>query len=220
MRYISAILLSGALLTSVAQAGEGSGYSWSGLYLGGHAGYAWGDVDLSNVLSGIPPTTPSTYGSSFSPEGVFAGGQIGANYQIGNLVLGIESDLSWSDVHDKSSLGDDAKLDYFGTVRGRIGYAFDRVLPYVTGGFAYGHGKGTLNYVAPVAATFSDDAMHVGWAAGAGVELGLIQGLSAKLEYLYMDLGSEPYDFGYATADVGFKQSMVKLGVSYRFIGF
>ncbi len=112
-----------------------------------------------------------------------------------------------------------ATLDYIGTVRGRIGYAFGRWMPYVTGGFAWGHSHVNLNdadgdvFAAP-------GQIHTGWTAGAGVEFAVSGNWSAKLEYDYVDLSRRTYDlggFGLPRIDVDPKVHLVKLGLNYRF---
>jgi len=100
-----------------------------------------------------------------------------------------------------------SKLDYFGTVRARLGYAFDRVLPYVTGGLAWGNNKITANGV-------SQSNTSTGWTAGAGVEYALTNNWTARAEYLYMDLGKSGFQ---AVGDAGLTASTARLGVNYKF---
>ncbi len=119
------------------------GVNWSGLYVGVNGGYG---TDASNIGSKI--------GAPFdlSPAGAFGGGQIGYNAQRGNFVFGVEADIQGANITDSKTLtetvtvgdagqlrlGLNTSLDWFGTVRGRVGYAFDRTLVYATGGLAYG----------------------------------------------------------------------------------
>jgi outer membrane immunogenic protein len=163
-------------------------FDWTGFYVGGNAGYGWG--------------TAETVGTDIDVDGAFVGAQIGANYQMNNFVLGAEADIQYSWLGgDEGADGFD--LDYFGTVRARVGYAFDRVLPYVTGGLAYGGGD-------PVGA---DDGTHVGWTVGGGLEYAFTDAVSVRGEYLYTDLGEESYDGD----DISLDFHTIRVGVNYRF---
>lgn len=171
-------------------------FNWTGFYIGVHGGYAWGDADLNGV--------------SAEPEGAFGGVQLGYNWQFSpNWVFGIETDIAFSDIND-SVAGNNTDLRYFGTVRARVGYAWDRSLLYVTGGFAYGN-----NEISTGAG--SDDQTHFGYAVGAGYEWAFARGWSAKIEYLYVDLDSETYNVGGVVGNASLDFSTIKLGVNYRF---
>ena len=102
-------------------------YSWTGLYLGVNGGGGWGDSAWSGVSNSI------------SPSGGLIGGTVGYNWQFGQTVVGIETDLQWSDIKGSGActFGCETRNNWFGTVRGRLGYAWDRFMPYVTGGLAY-----------------------------------------------------------------------------------
>jgi outer membrane immunogenic protein len=175
-------------------------FSWTGFYIGANAGYGWG-----SGKEGI---------SDLDPEGWLGGGQLGFNYQFGNnVVIGAEADIQGSDINDSTIDGvfdPRSKMDYFGTVRARLGYAFDNVLPYVTGGFAWGHNEITNRFD-----DFSSDNTHVGWTVGGGVEYAFTNNWTVKAEYLYMDLGDEYYDS--IGADAGLKTSTARIGVNYKF---
>lgn len=162
-------------------------YDWSGFYAGLTGGYATGDADWSATLPD---------GGSFDVDGAFIGGVAGYNVQNGAWVYGVEGDLVWSDIDgsDVALDGDgiSGEINWMGSVRGRLGYAFDNILPYVTAGVAFGDTD--VSIVGPGFAA-SDSQMHVGWTAGLGVEVGVTQNISASLEYRYTDLGSEDYDF-------------------------
>ncbi|MBB6308299.1 outer membrane protein [Xanthobacter tagetidis] len=171
-------------------------FSWTGFYIGGNAGYGWGSgkdaLDLANI----------------NPSGWSAGGQVGFNYQFANnIVAGIEADLQGGDI-SASTGGLSSSLDMLGTVRGRLGYAFGRVLPYVTGGLAYGNNS-VDNF------GWNQSQTHVGWTAGAGVEYALTDHWTAKAEYLYTDLGSKYYDN--IGADAGVTAQTGKIGINYKF---
>lgn len=171
-------------------------FSWTGFYIGGNAGYSWGKGKDAADFYGL------------DPSGWSAGGQVGYNYQfVNNVLVGVEADLQGGDI-SSGAYGLSSKLDYVGTVRARLGYAFDRVLPYVTGGLAYG--KNTITDFG-----FSDSNTHVGWTVGGGVEYALTNNWTARAEYLYTDLGSKTYDN--IGADAGVTSSTTRLGVNYKF---
>ena len=144
-------------------------YSWAGPYLGGNLGYAWGSVDNN-------PTKPSG----------FAGGvQAGYNWQSGPWVFGVEGDIQATGADDTFAPWKFSN-PWFGTVRGRVGYAFNNILFYGTGGLAFGELRGE---------TFglSESHTNAGWTAGVGAEFGLAQNWSAKIEYLYVDLADSNF---------------------------
>ncbi|AMJ60820.1 outer membrane protein [Bosea sp. PAMC 26642] len=194
-------------------------FTWTGFYVGANAGYAWGQIDSTN-LGVIGGGAPGVFGFD-DPDGFIGGGQVGYNYQIGQWVIGAEADFQGSDlkaVATNPALGLRAsnEINYFGTVRARVGYAFDRFLPYVTGGFAYGNVKNKLT--APGFA-FSDDNTQYGWTVGGGLEYAFTNNLSAKVEYLYVNLDKESYRIPGATlnTDVETKFSVVRAGLNYKF---
>ncbi|HSI40589.1 MAG TPA: outer membrane protein [Xanthobacteraceae bacterium] len=171
-------------------------FDWTGFYLGANGGYGWGSGSAYADQLGI------------KQDGWFGGGQLGVNYQFGNnVVLGAEADIAASDFQDSVD-GVSSKLDYFGTVRGRLGYAFGNVLPYVTGGFAWGHNEVSFDGL-------SSDKTLTGWTAGAGLEYAVTNNWTVKAEYLYMDLGDAYYDS--IGANVGVTENLGKVGVNYKF---
>lgn len=196
-------------------------FTWTGFYVGANAGYAWGQID-STTISAVTGLGGVTGLGAFSdPDGFTGGGQIGYNYQIGQWVLGAEADFQGADL--KSSAADFAnnitassEINWFGTVRARVGYSFDRFLPYVTGGFAYGSVKNKIN---TGAIAFSDDNTQYGWTVGAGLEYAFTNNLTAKLEYLYVDLDKESFNVpgGTFTSNIETKFSVVRAGLNYKF---
>ena len=182
------------------------GFSWSGFYVGINAGYGFATADWSG-----PPLV------SIKPKGFLAGATLGYNMQTGNIVWGVEADLDLSTIKGSDSTicgtpGCETKLTWLGTGRGRIGYAFDRWLPYVTGGVAYGSLKNS-GYDG------SETKSKLGWTLGAGVEYALMSSWSVKAEYLYVDLGTVTCTtcFTGAPQDIKFKANIARLGVNYRF---
>ncbi|HXI05471.1 MAG: outer membrane protein [Bradyrhizobium sp.] len=168
-------------------------YSWAGPYLGGNVGYAWGSVD--NV---------------WAKPGGFAGGvQGGFNWQerTSPWVFGIEADIQGSSADDRFAAWKFSN-PWFGTVRGRGGYAFNNLLVYGTLGLALGELRAT---------TFGLTESHtnVGWTAGVGAEYGFAPNWSAKIEYLYVDLASS--NFVTTGASHGLSFGTIRAGVNYRF---
>jgi outer membrane immunogenic protein len=169
------------------------GYSWQGPYVGANLGYLWGTTTNN-------PTQPS---------GVSGGLQVGYNLQGGPIVAGIEADLQLSGAEDRFAPWKFSN-PWFGTLRGRVGYATGNLLFYGTVGLAYGAltAENTLTGV-------SQSGTGAGWAAGGGVEFGLTADWSARAEYLYVDLGNQP--FGVTGANNGLAAHLLRLGVNFRF---
>jgi outer membrane immunogenic protein len=169
-------------------------FNWTGFYIGGHAGWGWG----------------SAFG--LEPSGYLLGLQAGYNFQLaGAFLAGIETDISFTGIDDKGG-GATFGVDYLGTVRGRLGYVVDRVLFYGTGGLAYGRGDLEV-------ANLSNKQTHYGWTLGGGVEAMIAPNVTARLEYLYADLGKETYTIAVApgTARVGYDTSILRMGMNYKF---
>jgi outer membrane immunogenic protein len=192
------------------------GYDWTGIYVGINGGYGFGS---SNWTSGALST------GSFDTNGGLAGGTIGANFQTGQFVFGIEGDVDWAGISGTSALGVcgatttcDTKSDWLGTVRGRVGYAFDRVMVYGTAGGAFGNIE-----AGPSSAGTLDSSIEFGWTAGAGVEVGITPYLTAKVEYLYVDLADGTCSAACAPtppASVSFDTSLVRAGLNFKFNPF
>jgi outer membrane immunogenic protein len=180
-------------------------FNWTGFYVGINGGYAWG---TSNWSAGGATT------GDFSPNGALVGGTIGYNLQTSQLVFGIEGDLAYSLLKGTDTTACcETRNDWFATVRGRVGYAIDRLMPYLTAGAAFGDIKMT-----PVGGT-SETATNVGWTVGGGVEYAFAGAWSAKLEYLYADLGSATCSAATCgvDTDVSLKTNIVRAGVDYHF---
>ncbi len=185
---------------------------WQGFYAGLNGGYGWGNNSDSIAFSG------STYDRA-NPQGGFGGGQIGYNFQSGHLVYGVETDFEGGDISARSSdLSNKESVDWFGTVRGRLGYAFGNTLIYGTGGFAYGdvHQRAIDN-----GDLYSNSSAGTGWEAGGGIEYKINPAWSLKAEYQYIDLGSEKLtdSAGLSTNSLDTSLQTVRLGVNYRFGG-
>lgn len=185
-------------------------FSWTGWYIGGNVGGSWADVPET---FGIPLFALNIANKATSTS-IIGGGQIGYNYQMDHVVLGVEADLDWRNNNNNFScpviaptgcvaasasiLSLRDQQNWLGTVRGRLGLAFDRVLVYGTGGLAYGNVQHTLNetqLTAPgggflAALIVTDNTTRTGWAAGAGIEYAISDQWSIGVEYLHVDLGS------------------------------
>jgi outer membrane immunogenic protein len=166
-------------------------FSWAGPYLGGNLGYGWGSVDNN-------PTKPS---------GLAGGVEGGYNWQSGRFVYGIEGDLDITGADDTFAPWKFSN-PWFGTVRGRVGYAFNNVLIYGTGGLAFGELR---------ADTFGLTESHTtaGWTLGVGAEVGLAQNWTAKIEYLYVDLADATFNL--TGVSNGYQFGLVRVGVNYHF---
>jgi outer membrane immunogenic protein len=194
---------------SVADYVPPSVYDWTGFYLGIHGGGAWSDVDWD--FESAP------FDGDQDDEGWFAGGQLGANWQIGTLVLGLEADIAKAWIDDDASCGDgecNHEVDWFGSGRGRIGWALDRVLLYGTGGVGFGEFEFDETFLG----VGSVSETQVGWVAGGGVEWAFTDHWSAKFEYLYYDLGKEAIEDGDpAAATIEISMHTIKFGVNFKF---
>jgi outer membrane immunogenic protein len=174
-------------------------FSWAGLYMGIHGGGGWGNA-VANP------------GADFNVSGPYLGAQIGYNIVWGgNLVLGVEGDVSWSGI-DGGTVGSTITHDinWFGTVRGRLGWTMGDWMPYVTGGWAYANA--TRANLVPQLATRG----HSGWTAGAGVEWAFSQFWTLKAEYKYLAFGSASYAIG-PTPSVNLNIHSAEIGLNYKF---
>ncbi len=167
---------------------------WTGFYVGVNGGYGWSEY--SDQLAG------AGYFGGVAPAGGFGGGQIGYNWQgilHPHLVLGVEADIQGSGIKDsgtdKFNNTYSSELDYFGTVRGRVGYAVDRALVYFTGGFAYGGVKNENVLPAGGPLVYDISRTATGYVLGGGLEYKITPAWSVKGEYQYINLGkNDPVD--------------------------
>jgi outer membrane immunogenic protein len=184
-------------------------YNWSGIYIGGHIGGGWNNVDV--------------LGAGANSSGFIGGGQIGANWQWGSMVLGLQADISATDLSDTSSLATTSanyKTDWVSTLTGRIGYAQNNWLAYFKGGAAWAHNK--YSVVDPGVSNYTGNDTETGWTVGGGLEYGFSPNWSAFIEYNYIDLGTRNVTLvdpvlGAAVTPVKQDIQMVKAGINYRF---
>jgi outer membrane immunogenic protein len=189
-----------------------SAFQWSGFYAGVNGGYGFGTAS-SEPVGGGPVTENNTGGWDL-------GAQAGYNVDMGGFVLGGEADLQWSSIAYSADLGAPgtlkASVDGFGTVRARAGVAFDRVMPYVTAGAAFG--RSTVSLTDPGNVVTSQTNTHLGWTVGAGLEAAATDNITLKAEYLYVDLGSQTYTtVPGGNVDVGQRFSVIRAGINYKF---
>jgi outer membrane immunogenic protein len=185
---------------------EPSPFTWTGLYVGAHAGYGWSDVDWQDGTA---------FSGSHNGSGWLAGGQIGYNLQAGRLVYGLEADISsaWID-GDAGCCGHSVEWLY--TVRGRAGLASydNRWLFYATGGAAWAD----IDYRSAGLGGHSDT--HLGWVAGGGIERALTPNLTARVEYLYYDfesLSAPAGALGTSATDLDPTMHTVRFGLNLKF---
>lgn len=173
---------------------------WSGAYVGGHVGYASGVVTVD--FGG--PT------SEYDIAGWIAGGQVGFNHQMDNLVIGAEGSLSWSGVSGDTLGGFVSReINWSGDVTGKIGFAVESLLFYGKAGLAFANSTGS------VFAT-DDTETHIGWMAGLGVAVKATEDISLFAEYNYADYGAKTYDYGF-DVDTSFTTQAVKFGANWHF---
>jgi outer membrane immunogenic protein len=190
---------------------------WAGFYVGLNGGYGLGSSNWTTAAGN------STGG--FKTSGGMGGGTLGLNLQTGSVVLGFEGDADWTAINGSSS---NAYCSIFGaatcitknsvlaTARARVGYAFDRVLVYATGGGAFGN---VLTGFSPPG-TF-DNSLSFGWTGGAGIEVAFAERWTAKVEYLYLDLDHTACTSAncgpFVPVEASFTQSIIRAGVNFRF---
>jgi outer membrane immunogenic protein len=225
MRRITLALLATTLLAGSASAADLArryapvaaptyAFSWTGLYLGGHVGYGWGSADWTDPLWGT-----ASIGNDF--DGFVGGGQLGFNYQMGSLVLGLQGDISGTTLEGKAidpyNNVDEVKnkANWIASVTGRLGFAADRAMFYVKGGAAWTD----LDSLAfDGTNVYKKDKTRDGWTVGVGVEYAFAPNWTTFFEYDYYDFGNKnTWLAGGDLIKVDTNVSVVKVGVNYRF---
>jgi outer membrane immunogenic protein len=197
-------------------------FSWTGVYVGGDVGYGWGRS--KGTLQDLQGLFPVPY--DFHADGIIGGAFIGANYQFGQIVVGVEADWQAADLDGSQTVnlfgGYDirTKIDNYGSVRGRLGFAWDRWMFFGTGGWAWGHGH--TSYGFPGIAPFYTNSFngHNGWTAGAGFEYAFTNNVLARVEYRYTDLGNHSYvDVPTNSVETGNRITIndVRVGLAFKF---
>jgi outer membrane immunogenic protein len=244
-----AVVVAVAPLGGVARAGDLQPSDWSGFYVGVDGGGAFGDLvttgsslTTSGTLFGITPTTPGTYPGEDSTAGLnggFGGVYAGINRQNGPLVFGAELDAALSRLTETRTIpgtlggppriDTSADIDWFATLRGRLGVAHGPMLVYGTAGVVVAHGVGAITVTAsggtvPPPYGAGDDDLQTGLVLGGGVETALGRHWTARAEYLHLELPAARYDFAFDTVDSSMatsreavSENLLRLGLSYKF---
>lgn len=187
-------------------------YNWTGAYAGLNIGGGYASVSATDSFAGASGTGSETL------TGFVGGGQLGFNWQAGPAVIGLEGDFQGSTQSNSITIGPYSATDeitYFGTLRGRLGLALDRWLPYVTGGWGYGgwSTKASLSGVGNFSATTSHDL----WVFGGGLEVGIWGNWTAKAEYLFIDTGQFTTLLGPVTVKPTLQDNVFRIGLNYHF---
>jgi outer membrane immunogenic protein len=203
-------------------------YNWSGFYVGVNGGWGFGNAKFT-----IPeqPGFPAGASGTFTDNGGVAGGTVGVNFQTGGFVFGVEGDWDWSGINTGTTaticqvtLTCQTGNNWLATLRGRFGYAADRVLFYGTAGGAFANMQTVFNGVT----TTKDQA---GWTAGAGIEWAFADNWTAKVEYLYVNIGNTNFncttsvctgfnDGQPITGSASLTENLVRAGVNFKFNGW
>lgn len=242
----STVAAAAALAAVPALAQDNDVGTWTGPYAGLNLGYGGGSFKYPfSGTTDAAGTNPASGRFRQDSSGVLGGVTLGYNYESKNgVVLGLETDADASDLGGRTSVSEfpaagasvdsafSSHVDYLGTVRGRIGKAMlnNRLVPYVTGGFAYGGVRTASNAGGPNGDGFlSGNQIQTGWTVGGGAEYALNRHLSVKVEYLYVNLGqADLTGTGGTVAGPGFSLSnsniaektdanVVRVGVNWRF---
>jgi outer membrane immunogenic protein len=209
-------------------------FSWTGCYIGGHVGYAWGQKDFADPTGGNFAPLGTAVG--VDTEGWLGGGQIGCNYQFAsNWVIGIEGEYSWADINGDADAffgGKNnvlsAKTESIASATARLGYSWNRTLFYAKGGAAWAEDKYSV-FLPGVFLLFPDviargSETRFGWTIGAGFEWAFANNWSAKIEYNHYDFGSRTINLfdpllplAIVPVNVDQRIDAVKVGINYRF---
>ena len=184
---------------------EAAFLDWSGIYVGGHIGYGYGQADIAGLGNQL---------LRLDSEGFLGGVQGGWNYQMGRFVLGAELDFSFADINSDNSNNVTGNVSsstpWIATATTRLGYTWDRFLIYGKVGAAFAQFDYNINNVAA-------SETRVGYALGAGLEWLIAGNWSAKAEYNYLDFGRSSVDFNNVSRDIDQSISVIKAGINYRF---
>jgi outer membrane immunogenic protein len=209
-------------------------WSWTGAHVGVSGGYGGGWAGYSSSYTSFAPVPVALYNvlTTRSTSGYLVGFQSGYSWQFANnIVAGYESEFNYADISTSNNLwtpGLRGRLNWFGAERLRFGYAFGRLLPYVTGGVSYGQVRtggfdvfGGVPFLTP-----NRSIWQAGWTVGAGVEYAVLDNVSVKAEYLYSSLNG-PNGVGLGFPGVyrefrgnGFDTHIARVGVNYQIQSF
>jgi outer membrane immunogenic protein len=201
-------------------------FTWTGFYVGASGGFISQGTTATDLDAAVFPAG-TTFGVS-GTGGLF-GVNAGYNYQMGAIVLGLEADIAGSTLNNTSTALKptvdtfviSSKLRSLGTVRARIGYAFDRVLLYATGGFAYGNVQNAFNSPLDPNSTsgLSTSGVRTGWTVGGGLEYALTNNWIVRVEGLYVDLGRSTSGLNCSGCRFGFRNTygLGRVGLNFKF---
>jgi outer membrane immunogenic protein len=240
----AAILLASTSISSAADlavkapyAAPAAVWSWTGFYIGAHAGAGWGTTETTLTSVTGAPIPAGIALTQNSKSGFLGGGQIGYNWESGWAVFGVQGDIAGLDVKGTTpclALGASctAKSDWLSTVTGRFGgVVADRTLVYVKGGAAWMHTDHTLSFPVgfggPAGASVSSSTTTFGWLLGLGAEYAFSPNWSAFIEYNYIEFDKKNMALDFSgfgapailNVDVTNKLSIAKVGVNYKFGG-
>ena len=177
-------------------------FTWTGFYVGLNGGYNYGGY------------FPTGFAST-AINGFLIGGTVGGNYQIGQFVIGVEGDGDYNSVNNTTPYGTTFKSNWLATVRGRAGFAWDRVLFYGTGGGAFAPASHTTT---PATGSVNTSTTMFGWTAGAGVEFAFTPNVTAKVEYLFVDFPSATLNLpAVGNTSIKVTDNVVRAGINYKF---
>lgn len=206
-------------------------FSWTGGYVGVSAGYAWGKSPFRN-RSDDGEGGEYVEGTNYDPDGFLGGLYAGYNKQLNNnVVLGVDADLNIANIKGEGSdyfdytHGDiygaypSSKMKWNGAVRARLGYAYDRIMPYIAGGVSFGEYKFDLQDTFDGFMLFSEKSTKTGWNIGAGVDYAVTDNIILRAEYRYTDFGSKTFHglWYEDTGKIKLSTHDVRVGVAYKF---
>ena len=198
-------------------------FTWTGLYLGGQVGYAWGSDPIHEVDSGFGDNAFF----NDKPQGVIGGAHVGYNLQYAQWVVGLEGTVDGTSLHGTRTSATGVTMstrpDVQGSIRGRLGIAFDRVLIYGTGGAAFSGITNDYSLGFPFFLQETITKTRTGWTVGGGLEYAITNNWSIRAEYRYSDFGRSP-DFPFSSITFGnvsfthhLTENQVQAGFSYKF---
>jgi len=238
------MLLSMLIMGGLAGTADAAGahHNWTGFYIGLNAGAAFNDSTYDLSPSGIGSDLLPSDSGDFDDISFTGGAQAGYNYQINNFIIGLETDFNYNGIDESEHVSRNfsdgrfrhtvtQKLDYFGTLRARLGFTpVNQWLLYATGGLAYGHVRShsDVEFTEPAEDRYhgSDSSTRIGWTIGGGAEYAVAKQWTVKGEYLYVDLGSHSYNYENQakcagvcsyTTDLKTREHIVRFGINYKF---
>lgn len=246
---VSAIVLTGsAFAADLTPPSPVPVFTWTGAYIGGQVGYAW--ASGTNTVSGVDPYSGVAFASPIrqTPNGVIGGANVGYNIQLNQWVIGIEGSVDGTSLTNSGSLAfpdgtgltAHTSIPLQGSIRGRLGFAWDRYLIYATGGVAFGEFNTQYNYngfgrmvgkvhLAPFSGSSYFSETQAGWTVGGGIQYAITDDWSLRAEYRYTGWGNfNEVLFGNTIFPKGFKnpgyngdrqfhQNQVQVGFDYKF---